>query len=349
MCSETAMFELDKITDHFVRREDHSHKSELTLTISPSRGTALTCNVAVTTLPVFVQFLNGGDAPLEQSIYSQRYMDTTWTVVPVNHDIAQSEWLTEYCMAFLTSEFWSGRTSVAYKTVHHERADARNTVWMSTMPAAHCNHIPGPTNLLIVLTDENTGHAVRTYNILGHDFNVYLGSRGTHPEPNRVVGTINVADHIRETFTTANYNMSAIRMTNALGWMQSHICTDMAFQIAVTIAAELSNVMFESPHIEVGADDQYSNNWVGAWTFGPHRFSEAQPYMNSSDVTMGTVKQSNSRITDMISGYNFSSVSPLCQYPAGNSRIVSALIVKDNTFGGMATQWEINTPSRVFT
>lgn len=183
------------------------------------------------------------------------------------------------------------------------------------MPAAHQVHIPGPKKLVLVLVDENTYAQSYTINITGlGDLNVYRGTRIAIGEAAFNTFWVNAQNALYGLFTNEAYLGSSQNMVLALQYMESNLCTSMAFQTAVSLAAELASYIPELPKLFGDERGNYDDELGGGWTIGGHRFSPRHPYHTTSNIDVGKEEDVRVRLRRLLHGYAFASVSPIQQH-----------------------------------
>ncbi|CAG5001343.1 unnamed protein product [Parnassius apollo] len=227
-------------------------------------------------------------------------MDNTWCVVPVTSDIMTATWLLEYIMCFVDSRVWAGRLSYSTRT-HHLGADGRaHPTSFTRIPHCHNVSIPGPAGIMLVLLDESTTASNNHLPILRPaGVNVNPGSPYVQrfDSSNYLVDMTALLHNLLD-----DSELSSQRMCWALEWIEANMCTDMAFQLAFSLASELSAGLPESPTLEVAPEPnhRYQHPLNGAWTI----------------------------------------VSPLLQYSQSTARVEHRAIVEDDRVVAYSSHWQ---------
>ncbi|KPJ17408.1 hypothetical protein RR48_08594 [Papilio machaon] len=159
------VYRLDKLPNHFVRREDLTHTPTYTTYVQPRDQGRHNINVMCCTLDAFASHIKGRDVGMANR-WPVSLMDNKWTAVPITSDMVIESWITEYTLTFLTSEIWAGRLSRRSNHVHRGVGGNMENTSYTTIPKAHNVHIPGPTELVLVLVDESITVANRTVPML---------------------------------------------------------------------------------------------------------------------------------------------------------------------------------------
>lgn len=295
--------------------------------------------VIVVTLPAFAAMLEEHDINLNEH-WPRAGMDHDWTAVPIPSDVVNEPWLPEYLLCHLNTSVWAGRLSYSTNT-SHSAAAARHPTYFTQIPHSHNVSIPGPTKLMLVLLDENTNCRNTELPILREEgMNVYPGSSYVRQAEFDIAHyQVDYTDMFHDLLN--NHNQSANRMCSALEWMESNTSCDMAFQLAFSLAAELSATLPESPTLEVGAAvaHRYADPLNGAWTFGVHNFSNDNPRHTSSDITAGALANRSDTFTGLVNGYNWAAVSPLQQYAHSQTAITNEAVIEDNQIVAYRSFW----------
>lgn len=307
----------------------------------------LQVRLVAVTLPAFsahLKNLDPGMAAEGANGVALSGMDTAWAAVPVSSDILGSPWLREYLLTFLSTALWAGRSCVlshGQVTTDAQAADVK----YSGMPAAHQVHIPGPMKLVLVLIDENTYAQALTINIEGiGNMNVYRGTRIAAGEAAFNTFWVNAQNPIYDLFTADAYPASCQNMVKALQYMESNLCTSMAFQLAVTLAAELSSYVPESPKLYGDEHGQYDDELGGGWTIGPYNFNTRHPLHTTTNIDEGTEDQVRTRLRRLLHGFSFASVSPAQQHAQNYATLASADVLVGGNYIGTETHWQHQNP-----
>ncbi|KPJ17409.1 hypothetical protein RR48_08595 [Papilio machaon] len=135
-------------------------------------------------------------------------------------------------------------------------------------------------------------------------------------------------------------------MSHALEWMENNLCVNMAFQLALSLAAEIFSCMPESPYLETAPDGarRYENPLNGAWTFGVQHLSTDNPRHTTSDISGGPLTNRPERYTANVHAYNFAAVSPLQQYPASMVEITNEAVIEGGAVVGYKSYWKSSQP-----
>lgn len=271
-------------------------------------------------------------------------MDTDWAAIPISSDMLGNPWILEFIMCFTTTAVWAGKLSFlshASHTTDGLPADMKFT----GMPTAHQVHIPGPNKLVLVLVDENTYAQATTITIDGvPPIPVYRGVRIAAGQTPFAQAWVNVQAAMYNRLTAANYFLSCQNMVKALQFMESNFCHSMAFQLAVSLAAELSSYVPESPQLHGDEQGRYEDELGGGWTVGPHNFNPRHPYHTTSNLNEGTEAEVCARLRRLLHGFSFSSTSPIQQHAQNYSTLASAEVMVENNYVGTATYWQHNYP-----
>lgn len=341
---------MDKFDRQFLRGQDVSSRSERRDYIRPiAARDKLEIKVIAVSLPAFSAHLknldplmsnpaNGG-IPLDN-------MDAEWTAVPFSSDLVGQPWLMEYLMTFTTSEVWAGRLSTI-STSNYKSADGKpHTVYTTGIPLAHQVYIPGPKKLVLVMLDDNTYSRQSTLTLQdGVTLNIYRGCRITD------AGTfadmwVNIANSMYALFTDATYSRSAQNMVNCLQYMESYLCTSMAYPLAVSLAAEIACGVPESPMLHGNNDGSYDDQLSGAWTIGEFSLRVRRPRHTTSNMDEGTIEAVKTRLVRCINRYAHDSLSPLQQFAMSNVEASSVNILVGGEYAGTAVFWKSSKPSK---
>lgn len=271
-------------------------------------------------------------------------MDTAWAAVPLSSDMLSNPWLLEYLLMFLPTAMWAGkmcRLSRAQHTTDANDADA----YYTGMPAAHQVHIPAPTKLVLVLLDESTYAQAGQINLPGvGNMNVYRGVRIAHQEAPFNTFWVNAQDAFYALFTNAAYEGSCQHMVTALQYMESALCTSYAFQLALTLAAEIASYLPESPHLHGDERGQYEDELGGGWTIGAHNFNIRHPFHTTSNINEGAEEVIRARVTRLLHGFSFGAVSPMQQHAHNYATIAHGDVIADGNYVGTETHWLNQVP-----
>lgn len=339
------MYDFDRITNHFLRREVLTRQSVRTFRVHDRPiANRKAANIIAVTLPAFTNHLKSHDTLLQNAGWNISTMDQSWVAIPIPTELYHSTFLSEYILCFLDTAVWAGRLSYSTNTTHTNADNAAQRTRFTQIPHAHNISVPGPSGIMLVLLDENINGANAHIPILRDEgMNVFPGS----PYLNRPV---DMADYIMDATNLMhdllnNYELSASRMCSALEWIETNLSTDMAFQLAFSLAAELMSSLPESPTMTVAAEPahRYTNPLTGAWTFGVHHFSDETPRHTTSDINAGPLANRSEVYTSRVCGYNWAAVSPLLQYSQSVAQITNEAVLEENQVVAYKSFWTTNT------
>lgn len=303
--------------------------------------------LAAVTLPAFASHLKNLDSGMAAegvNGIALSGMDTDWTAVPISSDMLGNPWILELIMCFTTTAIWAGKLNFLSHATHATDALPAN-VLVSGMPAAHQIHIPGPLKIVLVLVDENTYAQASTITIDGIGaVPVYRGVRIAPGQTPFAQAWIQVQEAMYNRITIANYFASCQNMVKALQYMERNFCHSMAFQFAVTLAAELSSYIPESPKLHGDEQGRYEDELGGGWTLGAHNFSARHPYHTSSNADEGTEAEVCGRLRRLMHGFNFASTSPMQQHAQNYATLAAVDVVLNNNYIGTETHWQHGVP-----
>lgn len=352
-------WESDKLDRHFIRQQVQGSRSNLTMRIlDQPAADRLQLQAIVVTLPAFTAHVKGVDTllgnpdPAVGHNFLMAEIDISWTVVPIDSTTLHQPWLMEHIMAYLSSEYWAGRTNWIWNARYHGAGAQQHRAYLTSIPNSHNVYIPGPTRVMLVLVEDNGYAATPSITIPGRaaPLAVYPGAKNLRADVVNLDGYVNnLSGHWYDNvFTTANYATSASRMVHALHYMEENASTNMAFAAAVTLASEIANSMPEGPHILPGNEARtYTNVIYGAWTFGARNLANRAPQMQTNDVNTGTEAERENNFAKMVAAYTFAALSPCLQYPASSTSIVAADARAGDVYLGKAVRWEHPTPTKV--
>lgn len=338
-------FDFDRLTNHFLRREDLSHQpTRVFRTYNRPEQDRFPVDVIAVTLPAFTNHLKQHDTHLQEAGWALNAMDQTWVAVPITSDLANSPYVSEYLLCFLDTAVWAGRLSYSTQTQHLNAQGVAHRTHYTQIPHSHNISIPGPQGIMLVLLDESvTGANSHIPMLRPEGLNVYPGSPYIR-EP------VVMADYMYDASThmhdlMGNYEISASRMCSALEWIEANLCTDMAFQLAFSLAAELSAGMPESPTMSVAPDGahRYQSPLSGAWTIGVHDFANDNPRHTTSNINSGPLANRMEMYTSRVCGYNWATVSPLLQYSQSTAAITNLAVTENNNIVAYQSYWTSKT------
>lgn len=306
----------------------------------------LRIRIAAVTLPAFASHLKNLDPGMSAEGadgVSLSGMDTDWTAVPISSDMLGNPWLLEYLMCFTTTAIWAGKLSFL-TTARHNTDGPVADVKFTGMPAAHQVHVPGPLKLLLVLVDENIYAQATTIHIETLALPVYRGVRIAPGQQVFERSWVDAQEAIYARIEMDNFFSSCQNMVRALQYIESNLCHSMAFQLAVTLAAELSSYVPESPKLHGDERGRYDDELGGAWTIGPHNLSNKHPYHTTTNIDEGSEAEVCTRIRRLLHGFSFAATSPIQQHAQNYATLDSSDVIEDNNYIGTETHWQENKP-----
>ncbi|CAH0678097.1 unnamed protein product [Spodoptera exigua] len=341
------VWNFDSYDARFLRRQDLNTRTLTQLHIHQvAEADRLRVRMVAITLPAFAAHLKNLDPEMANEGadgMSLAGMDTSWAAIPICSDMLGNPWLLEFIMCFTTTALWAGKTCFLSSGQHATEALPANVLF-SGMPAAHQVHIPGPTKLVLVLVDENTYAQETAITISGINLNVYRGVRIATGQTPFAQAWVDVQNAMYALWTQENYPSSCQNMVRALQYMEDNFCHSMAFQIAVSLAAEMSAYMPESPRLHGDEQGRYEDELGGGWTIGAHNFNRRHPLHTTSNVDIGTEEEICARIRRLLRGYSFASVSPIQQHAQNYATLATTNIVVGNNYVGTETHWQHQRP-----
>lgn len=345
------VWKVDSFDGRFLRRQQRATRTRSRLYIHQTAAADMvTVQVAAVTLPAFASHLKNLDPGMATggaNGASLSGMDTDWVAIPMSSDMVGCPWLLEYILIHTTSEIWTGKLSILSHSTHTGNPN-NATVYATGMPAAHQVHIPGPKKVILVMLDENTYAQEATLTLPGLGaIPIYRGARIAHDAGQFAAFWRDIHTHLYALLTEANYPLSCQNMIQCLQYVESNLCVSMAFQLAVTLAAELSSIVPESPTLHADNDGLYNDALAGAWTIGPHNFNNRRPQHACTNVNDGTEDNVKMRLRRMLHGYAFASVSPMQQHAMSYTTLAESTITDAETYIGTATRWQAHTPEHV--
>lgn len=340
------MYDFDRTTNHFLREEILSTAPVRTFrTYARPAADRFNVNVITVTLPAYTNHLKNHDTHLAAAGWALQAMEQTWCAVPVTTDLMQAAYLPEYIMCFLDTAVWAGRVSYSTNTTHRNAEGAAHRTRFTQIPFAHNISVPGPHGIMLVLLDESVSGANAHVNILRPaGMNVYPGSPYIRPADFNMANYLLDATNLFHDLIN-DYALSAYRMCPALEWIETQLCTDMAFQLAFSMAAELTSGLPESPTMEVAnvAAHRYQNPLNGAWTIGQRHYTDDNPRHTTSDINAGLVANRSETYIARVCGYNWATVSPLLQYSQSVAGITNVAVIENDVLVAYQSYWTLNT------
>lgn len=342
------VWKFDSYDTKFLRRQVFGSRTMIQPHIHQTPAAErVSIRVAAVTLPAFASHLKNLDPGMAAdgaNGVSLTGMDTDWTAVPVSSDMLGNPWMLEYLMCFVTSTVWTGKLCFL-TSARHSKDEQVADVKFTGMPAAHQVYIPGPTKLLLVLVDENTYAQATTISVEGlANIPVYRGVRIATGQQPFAQAWVDAHGAMYARLTVANYFTSCQNMVKALQYMESNLCHSMAFQLAVTMAAELSSYIPESPKLHGDERGRYEDELGGGWSIGPHNMNVRHPHHTTSNMDEGTEEEVRTRMRRLLHGFSFASVSPIQQHAQNYATLARTDIVIDNNYVGTETHWQHNHP-----
>ncbi|KAF9424311.1 hypothetical protein HW555_000450 [Spodoptera exigua] len=110
--------------------------------------------------------------------------------------------------------------------------------------------------------------------------------------------------------------------------------------LAVTLAAEFSSYVPESPKLHGDERGGYDDELGGGWTIGAHRYSTKHPHHSTSNSDDGTEDEVRVRLRRLMHGYAFASI------PLNFSTLASSDVMVEGQYVGTETHWQHQTPNR---
>lgn len=340
----------DKIFGHYLRGEDLTFCRTLDTRVVPADAKFVAnITTCVVSLPSFIAHMKDKDPVLANSVFKVGDMDSLWCVVPVSCDILRENFLLEYIIAHLHSSVWAGRLNHLIRTRHIHTDGSKYNTYFTVMPPGHSVIVPGPYKIMIVLVDDNSYKSAPTVNIAGTNFRVHRTNDLDRHGAAVALQTHDLWANINNTFTSDGYIASAARMTHAANYIQRKLCTDMAFQLAVTMASEAAHVLPESPYIRTNDEGPvtYDGSLYGAWSFGIKDYGNAERHMHTEDVGAGTTQQQVARLTSLMAGYSWAAHSPMLQSAQSSVSVVLSDAVHEETYLGRLASWSTPEPTEV--
>ncbi|KZC13907.1 hypothetical protein WN55_06246 [Dufourea novaeangliae] len=315
-------FVLDKVSAQFIRGVSKTDSQSFKLywtALGASDVSRHVVRVMAATLPAFVDIARGADPYFNDNqnvkYFQTDHMDSTWTAIPITTHMLGVPWLLEYVMMHLPTCAWAGRSNYVWRSLydHYPTKTFTNklNVQTSAIPAAHNVMIGGFLNIMLVCVDETSTCNAGFLDLSGAAaLRVYVGGRKRAHEVEEVLACISdITTSVMHRTTTEGYRASATNMCAAVDCVGKLLPQDGAMRMAVSLAAELSSVMFVNPYLEVNEmTHQYGNELLGAWTFGGGRLPDGE--LTTKDAWEGTETERTNRLCSMFHGFNFSSLSP---------------------------------------
>lgn len=345
------VWKFDSYDGRFLRRQQRSTrvKSRVYIRQTPDAD-RVRVRVAAVTLPAFAAHLKNLDPGMAiqgDDGVGMSGMDTDWVAVPMSSDMVGCPWLLEYILIHTTTEIWSGKLSILSRSTHTGNPrDAE--VFTTAMPAAHQVHIPGPRKILLVMLDENTYAQATTLTLPGLGaIPIYRGARIAQEANAFATFWRNIQDHLYGLITEEAFPLSCQNMIRCLQFVEDNLCVSMAFQLAVTLAAELSSVLPESPMMHSADEGRYADELSGGWTIGAHNMNNRRPRHTCSNIDEGTEDNIRNRLRRLLHGYAFAATSPM-QHPAMSyTTLAEVAVIQQEAYAGTATYWQNQTPEHV--
>lgn len=352
---------VDKLDSHFVRDMKVGSRSNRILTILDwpvGEWGALQIPLLAVGLNAFGHMLKGTDRDLMSADveinrgFTLDGMDRTYAVVPVDAHMMGSEFILEYILCFLSTEFWTGRTNNTWTTTHLGANGQEYTSRFTTTPYAHNVHIPGPNAVMLVLVENSLYARNEEFELKGHGMvHVYPGS--TIDARVRVAQVVtDIGASWNERFSTANFELCASNMVRAIAYMQRAVCTDMAYPTAVSLAAELCSGLPQSPMFTTNAQHEYDDHALGGWAMEEKELCpNKHPAVVVGGMMAGMADTHAATWSQHIVGYNATSVSPCLQAASSYARMAGATAILDPNDRlqalGVAYRWRSRTPEYV--
>ncbi|XP_069362373.1 uncharacterized protein [Maniola hyperantus] len=141
----TDMYDMDRSTNHFLRREVLTTPSTRVFRVH-NRPVASQhpVNIIAVTLPAFTNHLKNHDTLLGAAGWGTECLDQTWTAIPITSDMMTAPWLKEYILCFVDTAVWAGRVSYSTSTTHLNAAGQAHRTNFTHIPNSHNVSIPGP-------------------------------------------------------------------------------------------------------------------------------------------------------------------------------------------------------------
>lgn len=339
-------FEMERTPRHFLRGERRTDAA-LDRTVNVHQwpvGQRWEVTVMAMTLPAFTNHIEHGDTHLGD-LWPVAGMDQIWLAVPVPAGMSDIPWFMEYLMCFVDTRVWAGRLSYRRTTQHDTAAGGRRDTHFTQIPHAHNVSVPGVHGLLLVFLDENiTSRNTHAPGIRPEGMNIYPGSQ--------FVNNFNAADYqidITESMHNLinDYDASALRMCRALEFIETKLSCDMAFQVAFSLAADISSSLPESPTLQtaVAPAHRYLDPLSGAWTFGQQHLCEDNPRHTTSDINAGVIANRRTKYTCLVNGYNWASLTPMLQYSHSIAEVQHNAVIEGGQVVGFTSHWTAPTLS----
>lgn len=339
----------DSYDRRFLRGQDLSTRGHRINRILPvDAAQRLHIRVIAVTLPAFSSHLKNLDPGMRDDgpdgIPLSR-MDSDWLAVPISSDMIGEPWLLEYILCFTTTSIWAGRMSVLSQA-HHGVGGAVNNVYSTGMPNAHQVHIPGPKNIVLVLIDENTYAQQTTLNLPGgvQPLDVYRGTRIAAGVDDFHHFWVDIGPQLYALFTDATYPQSAQNMVKCLQYIENNLCRSMAFQLALTLAAEIASAVPEAPALLGDELARYEDELAGAWTIGVVNLNIRRPHHTTSNIDEGNIETINNRMRRLLHGHAFAQVSPMQRHAISYSNLQTEEVLVNGVHMGTATHWAQDRP-----
>lgn len=345
------VWKYDSHDGRFIRRQQRSTRKKVKLSIRQTPDAErIRVRVLAVTLPAFASHLKNLDPEMAAQGadgVAVSGMDTDWVAIPISSDMVNCPWLLEYILIHTTTEIWSGKLSILSASVHTGNPRDAN-IYATSMPAAHQVHIPGPKKVLLVMLDENTYAQASTLALPGiGSIPVYRGARIVQEVEAFSTFWKDIHPHLYGLITEEAYPLSCRNMVRCLQFVEDNLCVSMAFQLAVTLAAELASIVPESPALHAADDGLYSDELSGGWTIGAHDMNSRRPRHTCTNVDEGTEDNIRTRLRRMLHGYSFASTSPMQQHALSYTTLAESTIVADGNYIGTSTYWQSQTPEHV--
>lgn len=290
-------------------------------------------------LDTYIAFMSDRQ-PAPNADFTYLGADKDWVAVPAENSALRERWMLAYTLGFLSSELWNGTVNHVYTGKFEQARDGDAlTTHMRVMPACSSVHIPGPTNVILVLVEYNQYAAIKSINTMGLNIPVY---DGVTPIPSAALGP-----KITAWWKTNNINNILQDCLGAYSHTDKMLGVENASSIALSIAAEMYATQFNGIGI-IPKKDSPSPDWTqsahGAWVVDtgegpatkdiPHTHIQAEVWYNVDDTDLLV------KCRRRISGYNWSAVSTWCRPPTGIVRTQEV----DSIYPGRGIFWSTDAP-----
>lgn len=269
-------------------------------------------SILATTLDYFVSLAIGKTDNSFPAGYKYMDLDSGFVAVPISSSKLGTDYARGYIMSYYTSALWAGRVNVI------RPGKWKDDTWndyvqghVSLMPRANSVYIPGPTKVLLVLTDMHSTDSQATISIAGMLAGIQIIKSG------RQGVATDITQWWRDFFTTAN--APEIMSTFGGGW--NHICQKLGVGTTCGFAASVVAELYgnQQPGMAVNAA-RYTNRSrtaYGAWAWKGGDVDKKIGIVHSSAWKEDLNGADNAAWRQALVGFNFAGTSPLHRLSTG--------------------------------